>query len=182
MLGWARCETAQPRPIPQKSWERSGSTKTRGRLIIAAHKGHAAVAQLLLEAGCNIDLQTRDGETALQTAQLAGNTIIAKLIRNTKHKGARWAMKDVLLQPSPEVIKKQQEDADRAMKELLEEDEKEKAAAAAGSQKKSNKKKAGGQGTASACKTAARVSGGMQIWVKTLTGKTINMQKESTLP
>jgi ubiquitin len=62
------------------------------------------------------------------------------------------------------------------MKELLEEDEKEKAAAAAGSQKKSKKKKAGGQGTASACKTAPGVSGGMQIWVKTLTGKTITLE------
>jgi hypothetical protein len=65
-------------------------------------------------------------------------------------------MNDTILQASRETIKKQQEGADWAMKELLEEDEKEKAAAAAGSQKKSNKKKAGGQGTASACKTAAR--------------------------
>ncbi len=42
---------------------------------------------------------------------------------------------------------------------------KEKAAAAAGSQKKSKKTRAGGQGTASACKTAPGVRGGMQIWV-----------------
>jgi ubiquitin C len=63
------------------------------------------------------------------------------------------------------------------MKELLEEDEKEKeAAASAGSQKKSSKKKAGGQGTASACKTVARVGGGMQIWIKALTGKTITLE------
>ena len=65
------------------------------------------------------------------------------------------------------------------MKELLEEDEKEKAAAAAaGSQKKSKKKKAGGQGAASACKTAPHVRGGIQIWVKTLTGKTITLELE----
>jgi ubiquitin C len=62
------------------------------------------------------------------------------------------------------------------MRELLEEDEKEKAAAAAGSQKKSKKKKAGGQGTASACKTSPGVRGGMQIWVKSLTGKTITLE------
>ena len=62
------------------------------------------------------------------------------------------------------------------MKELLEEDEKEKAAAAAGSQKKSKKKKAGGQDTASDCQTATRVRGGMQIWVKTLAGKTITLE------
>jgi ubiquitin C len=62
------------------------------------------------------------------------------------------------------------------MKELLEEDEKEKAAAAAGSQKKSKKKKAGGQGTLSTCKTAPGVRGGMQIWVKMLTGKTITLE------
>jgi hypothetical protein len=71
---------------------------------------------------------------------------------------------------------KEQEDADRAMRELLEEDEKEKAAAAAGSQKKSKKKKAGGQGTASACKPAPGVRGGMQIWVNTLTGKAITLE------
>jgi ubiquitin C len=86
-------------------------------------------------------------------------------------------MKDTTLQASPDKIKKQQEDADRAMKELLEEDEKEKAAAAAaGSQKKSNKKKAGGQGAASACKTAPGVRRGMQIWVQMLTGKTITLE------
>ena len=58
----------------------------------------------------------------------------------------------------------------------MEEEEKEKAAAAAGSQKKSKKKKAGGQGAASAGKTAPGVRGGMQIWVKTLTGKTITLE------
>jgi ubiquitin C len=57
----------------------------------------------------------------------------------------------------------------------LEEDEKEKAAAAAGSQKKSNKKKAGGQSTARACEAAPGVRGGMQIWVKSLTGKTLEL-------
>jgi ubiquitin len=114
-----------------------------------------------------------DGITALQLAKRAGQSAIATLIRNTQQKGA----KDGPLQASPEKIKKQQEDADKAMKELLEEDETEKAAAAAaGSQKKSKKKKAGGQGTVSACKTAPRVRGGMQIWVKTLTGKTITLE------
>ena len=108
----------------------------------------------------------------MQAAQRAGYAAIATLIWNTKQKGA----KDVLPQASPENIKKQQEDADRAMRELLEEHEKENAAAAAGSQKKSKKKKEGGQGTASACKTAPGVSGGMQIWVKTLTGKTITLE------
>jgi hypothetical protein len=49
-------------------------------------------------------------------------------------------MKDTTLPASPEKIKKQQEVADRAMKELLEEDEKEKNAAAAGSQDKKQAK------------------------------------------
>jgi hypothetical protein len=83
-------------------------------------------------------------------------------------------MKDTILQARTEKIKKQQEDADRAMKELLE-DEKEKAADAAGSQTKSKKKKTEGRGTASACKTAPGVRGGMQICVKTLTGKVISL-------
>jgi ankyrin repeat protein len=94
-------------------------------LIIAADKGHVAVAQLLLAARCNINLQTKDGETALQVAKRGGHTAIVTLIRNTKHKGAGRAMKDTALQASPEKIKKQQEDADRAMKELSEEEEKE---------------------------------------------------------
>jgi ubiquitin C len=143
-------------------------------LITAAFHGHVDVAKLLLAARCNIDLQTKHGETALQVAQMRGHVAIATLIRNTKPKGPVKAMKDTTLQASPEKIKKQQEDADRAMRELLEEDEKEKAAAAAGgSKKKSSKKKAGGQGTASACKTAP---GGMQIWVKMLTSKTITLE------
>ena len=142
-----------------------------------AHIGHAAVVQLLLAARCNIKLQTTGGETALLVAQRAGHTAIATLIRNANHKGAVRAMKDTMPQASPEQVKKQQEDADRAMKELLEEDEKEKAAAAAaGSQKKSKKKKAGGQSAVSACKTAPGVRRGMQIWVKTLTGKTITLE------
>ncbi len=62
------------------------------------------------------------------------------------------------------------------MPELLEEDEKEKATAAAGSQKKSKKKRAGGQVAASACKTVLGGRGGMQIWVKTLPGKTIMLE------
>jgi hypothetical protein len=47
------------------------------------------------------------------------------------------------LQASPAQTKKQQEDADRAMKELLEEEDKDAAAAAAGSQKKKQAKQAG---------------------------------------
>ena len=58
--------------------------------------------------------------------------------------------------------------------ELLE-DEKEKNAAAAGSQK-TQKKKTGGQFTTRACKTAPHVSGGMRIWLKTLTAKTITFE------
>jgi hypothetical protein len=102
-------------------------------LFIAA-TSHSDVTQLLLAARCNlnIDFQRKRGETALHAPQRTGHTV-----------------KDTMLQASPEKIKKQQEDADRAMRELLKEDEKEKAASAADSQKKS-KKRAGGQGAASA--------------------------------
>ncbi len=44
------------------------------------------------------------------------------------------------------------------------------------SQKKSNKKKVGGQGAVSACKTEPDVCGVIQIWVKTLTVKTITLE------
>jgi ubiquitin len=145
-------------------------------LHYAAAKGHAAVTKQLLAARCNVDLQANNGATAQQLAEGQGHAGIATLIRNKKHKGADRGKKDTLQQASPAQTKKQQEDADRAMNELLEEEDKEKAAVAAGSQKKSKKKKAGGQDTASACKTAPRVRGGMQIWVKTPTGKTITLE------
>jgi hypothetical protein len=84
----------------------------------------------------------KDGYTALQMAEGAGHEGIATLIRNTQQKGAVRAKKasNTPLQASPEKIKKQQEDADRAMKEPLEAEETEKAAAAAGSQKKKQAK------------------------------------------
>jgi hypothetical protein len=93
------------------------------------------IAQHLIEARCDVDFhQTKDGETAMQLAQRVGNVAIATLIRNTKQKDAVRVIKDVLLLASPEKIKKQQEDADRAMRELLEQEVKDSASAAAGSQ------------------------------------------------
>jgi hypothetical protein len=77
----------------------------KGRMRIAPprrdQKRGSAVVQLLLEARCNIDLQTKGRETVLQVAQRVRHAGIATLIRNTKQKGA----KDVLLQASPEKIK-----------------------------------------------------------------------------
>jgi hypothetical protein len=72
-----------------------------------------------------------------------GKAGTATLIRNKKHKSADRGQKDTLLQASPEEIKQQQEDANRAMKELLEEEDKDAAAGAAVSQKKKQAKKAG---------------------------------------
>jgi hypothetical protein len=76
----------------------------------------------------------------LQIAQRTGRNAIAMLIRRSKTNGADRALKDILLQTNPKKIKQQQEDADRARKELLEEEEKEKAAAFAGSPKKEQAK------------------------------------------
>jgi len=87
---------------------------------------------------CNVDLQTNDGATALQLAEHRGHAGIATLIRNKKHQLA-----GTLVQASPAHTKKQEEDADRAMKELLEEEDKDAAASAAVSQKKKQAKKAG---------------------------------------
>jgi ankyrin repeat protein len=106
-------------------------------LHVATNNGHAAVTQLLLAVRCNIDLQATNGITALQVAQRAEHAAIATLIRNTKQKRTE----DVLLQASPEKIKKQQEDADRAMRELLEEDEKEKAGKSSCCRRLTNRKR-----------------------------------------
>ena len=103
----------------------------------------AAVTKKLLAARCNVDLEAGNGATALQVAERQAHAGIAKLIRSEQHKGADRAMKDTLLQVSPEQINKQQKDADRAMKEFLEVEGKDAAAAAAVSQKKNQAKKAG---------------------------------------
>jgi hypothetical protein len=101
-----------------------------------------AVTKHLLAARCNVDLRANNGATALQVAESQGHTGIATLIRNKKHKGADRGKKDTLVQASPEEMKIQQENADRAMKELLAEEDKDAAAAAAVSQKKKQVKKA----------------------------------------
>jgi hypothetical protein len=80
----------------------------------------------------------RDGSEA-KVAEAKSYSGIA-LIRKTKQKGAGIAMKDTSIQASPEEIKKQQEDADRVMKELLEEEQQAAVTAAAVSQKKKHDK------------------------------------------
>jgi hypothetical protein len=105
-------------------------------------QGHETVTKLLLEARCNVGLQDENGWTprriaavsgsqwyngliSLQLAERQGHTArIASLIRNINHNGADRTMKDALLQACLEHINKQQDDADRAMKDLLEEEEK----------------------------------------------------------
>ncbi|XP_061479307.1 ankyrin repeat domain-containing protein 6 isoform X2 [Rhineura floridana] len=53
----------------------------RTPLHLAAHKGHLHVAQILLKAGCDVDLQDDGDQTALHRATVVGNTdVIAALI------------------------------------------------------------------------------------------------------
>jgi hypothetical protein len=73
-------------------------------------------------------------------ARLKGHTGIATLIRNKKQEDAEGEAKAEDAKTSPEKTQKLQEDADRAMKELLEEEEKAAAAAAAFCQKKKQAK------------------------------------------
>jgi len=77
-------------------------------------------------------------------AQRKGFGGIVMLLRmlDTKPKGADRAMKDSLRQASPETTKKQQEDADRTMKDLLEEEGQASATTVAVSQKKKQAKQA----------------------------------------
>ncbi len=97
-----------------------------GPLHAAVNNGHEAVTKQLLAARCNV------------------HWCLATLIRNKKHKSADRGKNDTLVQASPaQTTEKQQEDADRTMKELLEEQDKDAAAAAAVSQKKQQAKKAG---------------------------------------
>ncbi|NXJ21795.1 ANKR6 protein, partial [Dicrurus megarhynchus] len=54
----------------------------RTPLHLAAHKGHLHVVQVLLKAGCDLDIQDDGDQTALHRAAVVGNTdIIATLIQ-----------------------------------------------------------------------------------------------------
>ncbi|NXK30937.1 ANKR6 protein, partial [Piprites chloris] len=54
----------------------------RTPLHLAAHKGHLHVVQILLKAGCDLDIQDDGDQTALHRAAVVGNTdIIATLIQ-----------------------------------------------------------------------------------------------------
>ncbi|KFO06561.1 Ankyrin repeat domain-containing protein 6, partial [Balearica regulorum gibbericeps] len=54
----------------------------RTPLHLAAHKGHLHVVQVLLKAGCDLDIQDDGDQTALHRAAVVGNTdVIASLIQ-----------------------------------------------------------------------------------------------------
>ncbi|NXE52309.1 ANKR6 protein, partial [Casuarius casuarius] len=54
----------------------------RTPLHLAAHKGHLHVVQILLKAGCDLDIQDDGDQTALHRATVVGNTdVIATLIQ-----------------------------------------------------------------------------------------------------
>ncbi|XP_048830172.1 LOW QUALITY PROTEIN: ankyrin repeat domain-containing protein 6-like [Brienomyrus brachyistius] len=52
----------------------------RSPLHLASHKGHAEVVRLLLQAGCDPDIEDDGGQTALHRAAVVGNTVIIKAL------------------------------------------------------------------------------------------------------
>uniref|UniRef100_A0A8C6SC08 Ankyrin repeat domain 6b n=1 Tax=Neogobius melanostomus TaxID=47308 RepID=A0A8C6SC08_9GOBI len=56
----------------------------RSPLHLAAHKGHIEVVQVLLRAGCDLDIQDDGGQTALHRAAVQGNTqVISALLQES---------------------------------------------------------------------------------------------------
>jgi ubiquitin len=99
-------------------------------VLLAAEEAGAAAGGVSVAASSLAPLlHTHVGE-ALSTVSVAEAEALFMTRFNLS------AMKDNLLETSPEEIKKQQEDADRSMKKLLEEEEKAAGAPAAVSQKK----------------------------------------------
>ncbi|XP_018586197.2 ankyrin repeat domain-containing protein 6-like isoform X2 [Scleropages formosus] len=63
----------------------------RTPLHLAAHKGHTEVARILLQAGCDLDIEDDGGQTALHRAAVVGNTAI---IRALVHEGCNLDRQD----------------------------------------------------------------------------------------
>ena len=61
-------------------WEERLANTARTALIIAAQKGHEAVARLLLEKGASVDAADKDGNTALIWASMEGREAVVKLL------------------------------------------------------------------------------------------------------
>nr|XP_023694935.1 ankyrin repeat domain-containing protein 6-like [Paramormyrops kingsleyae] len=52
----------------------------RSPLHLASHKGHTEVVRILLQAGCDPDIEDDGGQTALHRAAVVGNTVIIKAL------------------------------------------------------------------------------------------------------
>ncbi|OWK01410.1 ANKRD6 [Cervus elaphus hippelaphus] len=69
---------------PARTKQHPAELLTHGRtpLHLAANKGHLSVVQILLKAGCDLDVQDDGDQTALHRATVVGNTeVIAALIQ-----------------------------------------------------------------------------------------------------
>uniref|UniRef100_A0A8D0KG34 Ankyrin repeat domain 6 n=1 Tax=Salvator merianae TaxID=96440 RepID=A0A8D0KG34_SALMN len=72
------------------SWE-GAERHGRTALHLAAYRGHLQVVQILLKAGCDVDLQDDGDQTALHRATVVGNTdVVAALI----HEGSALDRQD----------------------------------------------------------------------------------------
>ncbi len=62
--------------VQDESWMKTGRTP----LMLAVAQGDAALVQLILSKGANLDLKNKDGDTALSLAKKKGLTYIAQLL------------------------------------------------------------------------------------------------------
>jgi hypothetical protein len=141
-INWEEAVQKIPQNNSQDDWDpaavndRSETARDGEIFSMTGAQMGMAVTTLLSSPGAQSFMQDRGISKEMHDDDGLALSSAKSNSRGKKQRGAGRAIKDTSLQVSPEEMKKQEEDADRAMRELLEEEEKTAGAPATASQKK----------------------------------------------